>query len=75
MTKGVVRWFSNSIGYGFIQNDNGIDVFVHYSVIRSPGYRTLYDGQVVEYESTEGPKGLLTTVVIPEPEVNAAAAA
>jgi len=67
MSRGIVRWFNNGFGYGFIQDKSGVDVFVHYSVIQSEGYRTLHDGQEVEFESVDGPKGQhATLVVIPE---------
>ena len=75
MLKGIVRWFSNAHGYGFIQDRDGKDVFVHYSVIQSPGYKSLEDGQEVGYEVAVGPKGEHATVVIPNPdEVKAVAA-
>lgn len=56
-TKGQVKWFKNDKGYGFIQCDDGKDVFVHYSAIRSTGYKTLQDGQRVEFNVTDGKKG------------------
>ena len=55
---GTVKWFSNSKGYGFIERQDGPDVFVHYSAIQSEGFRTLEEGQAVEFEIEEGPKGL-----------------
>lgn len=58
MEQGVVRWFSESRGYGFIvPKGGGDDVFVHYSAIEMPGYRTLREGQRVEFLMEEGPKG------------------
>ena len=63
MEKGVVKWFNGSKGYGFISRENGEDVFVHYSSIQSDGYRTLNQGDEVEFEVTEGPKGLQATNV------------
>jgi CspA family cold shock protein len=54
---GTVKWFSNPKGYGFIQRENGPDVFVHYSAIREDGYRTLEEGQQVEFTIEDGPKG------------------
>jgi len=56
--KGTVKWFNNSKGYGFIQRDKGDDVFVHFRAIRGNGYRSLQDGQRVEFAIKEGQKGL-----------------
>jgi len=56
--KGVVKWFNDAKGFGFIEHPSGKDVFVHYSVIQSEGFKTLKDGEEVEYEIKEGPKGL-----------------
>jgi len=53
-----VKWFNNSKGYGFIQQDDGTDIFVHFSAIAAEGYKTLDEGQPVEYEIAQGPKGL-----------------
>jgi len=53
-----VKWFNNSKGYGFIQQDDGTDIFVHFSAIAAEGYKTLDEGQAVEYEIAQGPKGL-----------------
>ncbi len=59
MTTGTVKWFSNAKGYGFISPDGGgEDVFAHFSAIEAEGYRTLKEGQKVEFEISEGPKGL-----------------
>jgi CspA family cold shock protein len=55
--KGVVKWFNNAKGYGFIGRDNGPDVFVHYSGIAQDGYKTLSEGDEVEFEIVQGPKG------------------
>lgn len=55
---GVVKWFNNSKGYGFIQQDKGDDIFVHFRQIRGDGYRTLQEGQQVEFVMVEGQKGL-----------------
>lgn len=56
--KGVVKWFNNAKGYGFIQRSSGEDVFVHYSAIQSNGYRSLEEGAEVEFDVKTGPKGL-----------------
>jgi CspA family cold shock protein len=58
VAKGKVKWFNNSKGYGFIQQEDGTDVFVHFSAIQGDGYKTLEEGQAVEFEITQGPKGL-----------------
>jgi len=55
--QGTVKWFNNSKGYGFIGRDDGPDVFVHYSAIAGDGYRTLQEGDPVEFEIVQGPKG------------------
>lgn len=54
---GTVKWFSNQKGYGFISDAEGNDIFVHYSGLTMDGYRTLDEGQAVEFEVTEGTKG------------------
>jgi cold shock protein len=58
MTQGTVKWFNAEKGYGFIAVDGGNDVFVHWSKIQMDGYKSLADGQAVEFEAVEGPKGL-----------------
>jgi CspA family cold shock protein len=59
MEKGIVKWFNGSKGYGFISRESGDDVFVHYSAIEDDGgYRSLDEGETVEFEVTTGPKGL-----------------
>jgi len=58
VAKGKVKWFNNSKGYGFIQQEDGTDIFVHFSAIQGDGYKTLEEGQAVEFETTQGPKGL-----------------
>jgi CspA family cold shock protein len=55
--QGTVKWFNNSKGYGFIGRNDGPDVFVHYSAIVGDGYRTLQEGDPVEFEIVQGPKG------------------
>ena len=55
--KGTVKWFNNAKGYGFIGREDGPDVFVHYSAIASEGYKSLQEGDVVEFEITQGSKG------------------
>ena len=55
---GTVKWFNASKGYGFIGRDNGDDVFVHYTAIIADGYRTLAEGQKVEFDIEKGPRGL-----------------
>lgn len=57
MVKGKVKWFSNQKGYGFITPESGKDVFVHFSAIQGDGYKMLEEGQEVEFEIIEGPKG------------------
>ena len=57
MAKGTVKWFNNQKGYGFITPESGADVFVHYSAIQDDGYKTLDEGQAVEFEVKEGAKG------------------
>ncbi|MFQ5412516.1 MAG: cold-shock protein [Phycisphaerae bacterium] len=57
MSEGTVKWFNETKGFGFIQSDEGQDVFVHQSEIQAEGFRTLSDGQRVEFELTQGPKG------------------
>jgi len=54
---GTVKWFNESKGFGFIEQENGPDVFVHFSAIESDGFKTLADGQKVEFSVTSGPKG------------------
>ncbi len=57
MARGKVKWFNNQKGYGFITPESGSDVFVHHSAIQGEGYRTLEEGQEVEFEIEKGPKG------------------
>jgi CspA family cold shock protein len=56
--KGTVKWFNNGKGFGFIEREDGPDVFVHFTAIQSEGYRSLKEGQEVEFAIEEGPKGL-----------------
>ena len=62
--KGTVKWFNAAKGYGFIQRENGEDVFVHFSAIQSDGYRTLEEGQRVEFEITQSDRGAQADKVI-----------
>jgi CspA family cold shock protein len=55
--KGKVKWFNNQKGYGFITTDAGSDVFVHFSAIQADGYKSLEEGQAVEFDVEKGPKG------------------
>ncbi len=63
MAKGKVKWFSNQKGYGFITREDGKDVFVHHTAIKGEGYKTLEEGQEVEFDVTQGPKGEQATNV------------
>ena len=64
MANGKVKWFSESKGYGFSSQEDGSDVFVHYSAIEGTGRRNLFEGQEVQFEVTEGPKGPQATNVV-----------
>lgn len=57
MAEGIVKWFSEKKGYGFIEQDDGQDVFVHYSSINTPGFKTLADGQRVSFDVEENDRG------------------
>jgi cold shock protein len=57
VARGTVKWFNSEKGYGFIQRENESDVFVHFSAIQMSGYRTLEEGQMVEFSLEKGPKG------------------
>jgi len=63
MEVGTVKWFNNAKGFGFIRQDEGPDVFVHYSQIRGDGFRTLEEGEQVEFELRQGDKGLFAESV------------
>ena len=65
MATGTVKWFKAEKGYGFISQSDGADVFVHFSAIQMNGYRSLEEGQAVEFEVQEGPKGLQAASVRP----------
>ncbi|MFN2471541.1 MAG: cold-shock protein [Gaiellaceae bacterium] len=65
MAQGTVKWFSNEKGYGFITREDGDDVFVHHSAIQAEGYRSLTEGQKVEFEVVQGDKGLQASNVQP----------
>ena len=67
MPQGTVKWFSNQKGYGFITQDDGKDIFVHYSAIMGDGFKTLEEGQKVQFEVTKGPKGEQATNVTKAP--------
>lgn len=57
MANGTVKWFNDTKGFGFIQQESGEDVFVHYTAISGDGFKTLKEGEEVEFEITQGPKG------------------
>ena len=63
MEKGTVKWFNGSKGYGFITREEGDDVFVHFNAIEGDGYKSLDDGDQVQFETEQGPKGLQATKV------------
>jgi CspA family cold shock protein len=64
VATGKVKWFNNTKGYGFIQQEDGTDIFVHFSAIQGEGYKTLDEGQPVQFEITQGPKGLQAANVL-----------
>ena len=65
MAQGTVKWFSNEKGFGFITREDGDDVFVHHTAIQTEGYRSLTEGQKVEFEVVQGDKGLQASNVQP----------
>ena len=66
MATGKVKWFNESKGFGFIEQESGEDVFVHYSAIQSEGFKTLTEGQDVEFELTQDAKGAKAINVVPK---------
>ncbi len=68
MSKGIIKWFSNEKGYGFINSEDLDDIFVHYSVIKKEGYKSLSEGEEVEFNLIQTDKGLQATNVIPVKE-------
>ena len=73
MATGKVKWFNDQKGFGFISSDTGKDIFVHHTVIECEGFRTLLDGESVEYEAEDGPKGMkalrVKRTAIPSPVI------
>jgi len=73
MATGKVKWFNDQKGFGFIVSERGKDVFVHHTVIDGQGFKTLTDGESVEYDYEEGPKGIKATKVRRQPQPTATA--
>ena len=65
MARGKIQWFNEQKGFGFIEQEGGPDVFVHYSSIKAEGFKTLAEGQAVEFDVTQGPKGPKAENVVP----------
>ncbi|MFQ5561516.1 MAG: cold-shock protein [Nitrospinota bacterium] len=65
MKEGTVKWFNSAKGFGFIEDDGGGDVFVHFSTIKSDGYRSLEEGSRVQFDIVDGPKGKAADNVVP----------
>jgi CspA family cold shock protein len=65
MAKGSVKWFNDQKGYGFVTQEDGTDIFVHFSAIQGEGFKTLHEGQEVEFDVTDGPKGAQASNVRP----------
>ena len=65
LISGIVKWFNDKKGYGFIEQQQGPDVFVHFREIQGDGFKTLREGQSVTFEVSEGPKGLQASNVVP----------
>jgi len=66
VNKGTVKWFNVEKGYGFIKKEDGTDIFVHFTAIKTPNVRTLQEGQVVRFEEIQGPRGPQATNVVVE---------
>jgi CspA family cold shock protein len=64
MAEGVVKWFNDSKGFGFLRQENGEDVFVHFSAIQQEGFKTLKEGERVSFDIVQGPKGLQAANVV-----------
>ena len=65
MARGKIKWFNEQKGFGFIEQEGGPDVFVHYSSIKAEGFKTLAEGQAVEFDVTQGPKGPKAENIVP----------